>query len=42
MHYKSIEAPQAEQIDNTTKIGYKKTHLGLMSNKDIQTVHVYD
>ena len=27
MHYKSIEAPQAEQIHNTTKIGYKKTHL---------------
>ena len=35
MHYKSIEAPQAEQIHNTTKIGYKKTHLLVMSSKDI-------
>ena len=35
MHYKSIEAPQAEQIHNTTKIGYKKTHLIVMSSKDI-------
>ena len=32
MHYISIEAPQAEQMHNTTKIGYKKTHLMVISS----------